>query len=256
MLVLHASGGNASSIRRQTGYGFEMLAQRHGFVVVYPEGIGGYWNDCRRAGRFAAKRLGIDDVGFLRTLAAELRERDGVRSVFAAGFSNGGHMCFRLALEAPDLVSAMAVYGANMPTADNSVCRTATRFVPALVVNGTRDPINPYGGGRVSIFGWDDRGTVHASAETLALLAAPLGADVVRTPATVVVGRDGADTSVDRESVVGGAGEVVLYTVHGGGHAIPQPGFRFARIVGRTEPRFDAPAASWELFAGVLGARH
>lgn len=255
VLVLHASAGDARAIRRQTGFAFELLAEQHGFVVAYPQGVGGYWNDCRRAGRSAAKRLGVDDVAFLRVVAAEVRQSQGVEPVFAAGFSNGGHMCFRLALEAPELVAAIAVFGANLPTADNSVCGEPRRFVPAIVVNGTADPINPYAGGHVSIFGWDDRGTVHPSEVTLAWLAAPLGAAATRTPPTVVVPRDAARTSVEREAIVGGGGAVALYTVHGGGHVVPQPRYRFPRILGHTERRFDAPGAAWELFDRVLRGR-
>jgi polyhydroxybutyrate depolymerase len=38
VLALHGSMGNAERMRRATGYGFERLADRHGFVVACPQG--------------------------------------------------------------------------------------------------------------------------------------------------------------------------------------------------------------------------
>jgi hypothetical protein len=72
LLALPSSKGDASQIRRASGYRFEELADEHGFIVVYPEGYEGHWNDCRKKASFAAKRLEIDDVSFVRALIAHL----------------------------------------------------------------------------------------------------------------------------------------------------------------------------------------
>jgi polyhydroxybutyrate depolymerase len=124
VLALHGSMGNAEQMRRGTGYAFERLADRHGFVVAYPEGYEGHWNDCRKEASFAARRLRIDDVGYLRALVGRFRSEYGVDStrVYAVGVSNGGHMIYRLALEAPDLVRAVAAVAANLPAAGNMEC--------------------------------------------------------------------------------------------------------------------------------------
>lgn len=37
LLVMHGSGENAKQIRIGTGYGFERLADQHGFAVVYSQ---------------------------------------------------------------------------------------------------------------------------------------------------------------------------------------------------------------------------
>src|SRR5687767_8339572 len=73
LLALHGSMGNARQMRRASAYRFEQLADEYGFIVVYPEGYEGHWNDCRKKGPYAAKRLAIDDVGFMRTLTAHFR---------------------------------------------------------------------------------------------------------------------------------------------------------------------------------------
>ena len=44
---------------------------------------------------------------------------------------------------------------------------------------------------------------------------------------------------------------VVLYTIHGGGHVVPQPYFRFPTVVGRQTKDLDAPAAIWEFFSKI-----
>jgi polyhydroxybutyrate depolymerase len=44
--------------------------------------------------------------------------------VFATGISRGGHMAFRLALEAPSRFRAVAAVGANVPTSENFKCNS------------------------------------------------------------------------------------------------------------------------------------
>ncbi len=238
LLVLHGSHGDAGQMRRYTGHEFERLADEHGFIVVYPEGYGGYWNDARRMGGYAAKRLDIDDVAFVRAIVARYQQERGVARVFAVGYSNGGYMCIRTALEAADIIDAIATFGANVPTDDNCVSPALARPMPAMFVNGTRDPITPYGGGRVTIFGFGNRGTVRSALASAEYFAARLGGDV-----TV------EESENRRQWTSPTGGRVLLYTVHGGGHVIPQPRYRFAGIMGYTEMQFNAPAACWDFFS-------
>ena len=46
VLVFHGGGGRGSGIAPHTG--FSRLAEREGFVVVYPDGLNRRWNDGRR----------------------------------------------------------------------------------------------------------------------------------------------------------------------------------------------------------------
>src|SRR4030095_14775304 len=62
VIALHASMGNAEHARAVFGYDFDLLADQHGFIVVYPQGYEGHWNDCKVMGPYAAKRENIDDV--------------------------------------------------------------------------------------------------------------------------------------------------------------------------------------------------
>ena len=70
VIVLHGSGMDGARMRLCTGYEFDRLADRHGFVVLYPDGYRRNWNDCRKNATFPAKRENIDDMSFMRELIA------------------------------------------------------------------------------------------------------------------------------------------------------------------------------------------
>ncbi|MDQ4076588.1 MAG: dienelactone hydrolase family protein, partial [Chloroflexota bacterium] len=242
---------NAEQMRQVTGYGFERLADEHGFLVVYPEGYERHWNDCRKQAPYAAKRLGMDDVSFMRGLVAHFRATYGVDSarVFAVGYSNGAHLAYRLALEAPELIRAVAAVAANLPTEENSDCAPRAGATPVLILNGTEDPINPYQGGRVTLFGFADRGSVRSARESAAYFAQRNA--IPDAPVIEKIPQEGSPpTSAERARWHSATGaEVVLYTIYGGGHTLPQPRARFPRILGRTHPGLDGPAEIWRFFA-------
>jgi polyhydroxybutyrate depolymerase len=250
LIAFHGSGGNGETFRRQTGYGFDRLADAHGFVVVYPDGYEGHWNDCRKAAPFSARKLHIDDVGFVRALIEHFQSTLGIdrARVFATGHSNGGHMAYRLALEMPDGIRAVAPISANLPTPENLDCQASGKSVPVLIMNGTRDPINPYSGGRVTLFGFGDRGNVCSSVDT-ATYFTQLGAISASPFKERLPG--GSETLWVERSTWGSPGtvEVVLDTVHGGGHVVPQGVFRYPHILGLTDSAFDGPAEIWAFFA-------
>lgn len=102
VLAMHYRGGSATTMRELTG--LDAKADREGFLVAYPEGVGGQFN--------AFGCCGVqDDVGFVKAVAALLVERwhaDPDR-VFLAGVSNGGDLTFRAAVEAPGVFAAIGV---------------------------------------------------------------------------------------------------------------------------------------------------
>ena len=67
----HGSDQDGAQIRRWTGYGFDRLADEHGFAVAYPNGYEGYWNGCNIVGDYSANKLNIDDLGFLTAIVDE-----------------------------------------------------------------------------------------------------------------------------------------------------------------------------------------
>jgi polyhydroxybutyrate depolymerase len=237
VMALHGSGESGARMRVATGYGFERLADEHRFAVVYPNGFEGYWNACNIVGDYSANTLGIDDVGFLTALADKLARQIGSdpRKVFAMGLSRGGHMAFRLALEAPQRFRAVAAVAANMPTRGNSRCKPHGATPSVLIVNGTRDPLNPYEGGDARLFGlFMDRGPVLSSHDTAGYFA--------RLNAI-----QGAPRVQDRTELWHGTVDVELVS-HDGGHVLPQPYRRYPRLLGPTPATPNGPALIWSFF--------
>lgn len=256
LLLLHGSRGDGNDMRLATYYGFEVLAEREGALVVYPDGVERHWNDCRASASYAANIRSIDDVGFLRALIARLGERYGVdpHRVYVAGISNGGHMAYRMGLEAPDAVAGIAAYVANLPVRDNLDCEPRDQALPVLIVNGTEDPINPYEGGVVELFGDASRGAVLSARETAAYWA-----DLARY-SSEGQHSDWEDRAADdgtRVTTLQWVGPdrppVALVSVVGGGHTVPDPVFRLPRVLGRTSHELDIAALTWAFFSeGVV----
>jgi len=249
LVVLHGSMGNGERMRRDSGYRFDALADRDGFLVLYPDGVEGHWNDCRKAATYSARRLNIDDVGFLSTMIERMQRERGVdpARVFVIGYSNGGQMALRMATDAADKVDGVAAIAASLPSAENDACQPAQQPKAALLMNGTRDPINPYAGGVVTLFGFGNRGAVLSAEDSALALARRNG--------------QSGQPSQDRLTSIGpvwterqrwgtaGAAPVELVTVHGGGHLLPQPLYRAPRLLGLADPELDGPAEIWRFFS-------
>lgn len=255
VLVLHGSEGDPRQARAGFGYEWDRLADEHGFVVAYPQGFEGHWNDCRAAAPYAANRLDVDDVGFLRALVERLVDRHGVdpARVYATGISNGGQMALRLALEAPELVRAAAPVIASLPAEGNMDCAPSGRPVSVLVMNGTEDPMNPWEGGTVALHGLvGNRGEVLSTEATVAHFAKLAGHDGPGAHEALPDRAPGDGTTIERTRwSAPGRPTVVLYAVRGGGHAVPHPKLRFPRLLGRTSADIVAAEEIWSFFTAA-----
>lgn len=253
LLVLHPSMGTGQQVRADYfGGDFDLLADQQGFLVVYPQGYEGHWNDCKAKGPFAAKRENVDDVGFLQALVDRLvRDHDVDRArVYVTGISNGGAMTLRLALQTPDFARAYAAVVASVPAPENLAVTPRNRPVSVLLMNGTGDPFNPWRGGDVVLHGvWGNRGRVlsaHASIDYFRRLAGLAGApEVTRVP-----DRDPSDGTTAERALWSAPGKrsVALYTIQGGGHGAPHPALYGPRLLGRSNRDLHAADAIWEFF--------
>ena len=238
LFVLHPSGGDAAGMRQYSNYEFDELADKHGFLVVYPDGFDNTWNDCRRGSPFSSKQLKIDDAGFIKgllDLEATTHAVDRKR-VFAAGWSNGAQLAYRLALEYPEDFAGVAAISASVPAKENLDCSQVGKPIPVMIVNGTADPINPFRGGMVNL-GGAKLGNVLSSEDTAKYWAGLSG--VTAAPQLATLPHKGGRTSVDSMTwVKNGASVVVLYSVQGGGHAMPLEG-----------EDLDSPVVIWDFFS-------
>lgn len=238
LVALHGSLGSGAQFRQWTGGTLDVLADRLGVAVVYPDGWKGHWNDCRKAGTYAAKAEQVDDVGFLERVLAQVSAGQKPR-VGAVGYSNGGFMALRWALEGRAPLDGIVLVGAAVPEASNMVCAPGRRPPRALLVAGTADRISPYDGGRVTLFG-SDRGVVLSAADSARWLAG----------AGATVGPVASAGSVRRQVWTGPQGErAELVTLDGAGHTVPQPWTRLPRLLGPTEHTLDVADLAAETFA-------
>jgi polyhydroxybutyrate depolymerase len=230
---------------------FDVLADRRRFVVMYPDAYKGNWNDCRIAEKVPARLENIDDLGFVRALiaVAQAQLRIDPQKVFVVGFSNGGQMALTLATQSPSPIAAVAVFGSSLPTPDNSRCPGSTPTSRTMIVDGTADPLHPYGGGPASIFGFQPKGNVLSAPATAAILARRNGITAPPEQATLPH-LDAADPTRIRSFIWSRQGTpyVALYEVRGGGHTLPVPGFRYPRIFGPTTKDIDGPAKAVAFF--------
>lgn len=248
LVLLHGSRQTAAGLRRATGYEFERLAEEKGFVAVYPNAYRRRWNDCRAAGRSAARRRDVDDVSFLLALIRDVQARADIdrRRVFLAGYSGGGQLAFRVALERPEQVAGIAAFSANLPTPENFSCKVAGRPVPVLLVNGTRDRINPIAGGKVTVFGFKSRGYVRSAHES-ATFFVRLSRETIPEERKVSIAPD--TWLQEQRWHKQGVTEVMLITIHGGGHVVPGQNSAFPRVLGPVSALLNGPREAWRFFA-------
>ena len=254
MVVMHGAGENGARIRIETGFGFDRLAEEHGFAVVYPNAYEGYWAVCNIVGDVSANGLNIDDVGFLTGMADKLVSEIGIDPgrVFAAGSSRGGFMAFRLALEAPSRFRGVAAVSANVPSPENFKCKPAGQSTSSvMIMNGTKDPLVPFDGGSVSLFGlFYKMGKVRSSLESGQYFA-----DLNHTTGPPERNETPVADGVSVERVLwrnNSNVEVELVAVHGGGHGIPQPYRRHPRLLGPSPKEPNGPAVIWDFFERQL----
>ena len=170
LVALHGGGGGMGGAQFAGGTGLSAQGAARGYIVLAPDALGDNWNDGRP--EIAA---GIDDVGFIRAMIADVGGRAGVdpARVFATGASNGGLMSYRLACEGGGAFRAVAPVIANMGTALIGRCRPAGN-VSLFMIPGTADRLMPYGGGGVAA-GFGNRGTIVSSDRTLEFWRGAMG---------------------------------------------------------------------------------
>ena len=153
-LVIALHGGLGTSLQFAANSGLNGFAESNRFIAVYPDGIGnqpdgtGYqtWNGGYCCGPAATQA--VDDVAFIRNLAAKLRTTMPIdpRRVYAIGHSNGGILAYKLACDLSDVIVAIGVQAGSNVVAD---CRPINP-VSVFHLHGTADTNMPIDGGKGS----------------------------------------------------------------------------------------------------------
>lgn len=139
VLVLHGWGFTAAQIERD--YGWNDVADKHRFVVVYPQGLERSWNAAGACCGPAAERQ-VDDVAFITTMIDRLSQALPVddQRIYAAGMSNGGVFAYALACRTTHFAAISAVAATQV-----GACQRP-RPTSVLHVHGLADPLVRYNG--------------------------------------------------------------------------------------------------------------
>jgi polyhydroxybutyrate depolymerase len=152
VVVLHGAFSTAAEMEQHTG--FSKLADREGFVVVYPDGIGilgflQHWNAGHCCGKAAAD--GVDDVGYVADVIDDVKASLNIDSsrIYMAGFSNGAMLTHRFAAERPEVLAAAAPLAGAIGSRDDAgepgwQMPAPRSGVPMIMFHGQQDRRIPY----------------------------------------------------------------------------------------------------------------
>ncbi len=215
VLLLHGGGGRGDRVNRAMGYGPSREAAERGWVLVTPDGHDKSWNDGREV---------FENV------------------------SPSGQPIDDLAVHRADRFHTIAPLISNLPKGMDG--EAPSRPVSVLVMNGTKDPLIPYNGGEVVVFG-KNRGQVRSTDDTIAWWAqhnqCPSPPEVLplkdRDP------NDGIQTVMETRRNCADGSEVTLVRVEGGGHTWPGgPQYLPEKMIGPTSNDVDAVRMAFRFF--------
>lgn len=146
-VVLALHGGQGSAKVMQANSGFDQVARKNEFMVVYPEGTNfGNNRHAWNTGFLLRRQVqDADDIAYLDTLIDKLIDEHGAdpTRIYMTGGSNGGMMTFVYAVARSERLAAVAPVVASMFSFD-----TKPKYpLPILIINGAKDDEVPIEGG-------------------------------------------------------------------------------------------------------------
>lgn len=234
ILALHGGGGDPDQFASASGLGAAATAA--GYAVAFPAGSGRHgerlltWNGGYCCGH--AQRARVDDIGFLKAVIRDARDRFGLSDrVFVTGMSNGSILSETFAAQNPGLVRAVAGVAGTMDTRRVRV----TAPVPLLIIHGTADTVVPYDGGQgdTSL----TRTDFASVASVVSAFLAPWDGGLSQTIREIDRRPDGT-TVIVTDYRKGDRPVLRLMTVEGGAHH--WPGGRKARLTEGKTQEIDA----------------
>jgi polyhydroxybutyrate depolymerase len=245
VFAFHGGGGSGASTERKVK--LSELADKEGFIVAYPDGIGRNWNDGRANSKTVAHKKKIDDLAFVKVMISEIDKLHKVdpSRIYATGASNGGIFSHYVAANMSDRFAAIAPIIGGIAKAFHPKFRPA-QPVSVLIIQGTKDALVPYSGGNIARGG---RGQIISTDDAVKTWVSHNGCEAEPVKAKLP-DRDPKDKCrVETYTYSKGKNgtSVVLYKIVGGGHTWPG--------VPPSKPRpenickdFDAATTIWEFF--------
>lgn len=244
ILAFHGGGGKATMMHRVSK--LTNTADQHSFIVAYPDGLERKWSDQRAMTGFDRK----GDLSFVSALIDELEKEHKVdaKRIYATGISNGGFFSQDLAIAFPERIAAVASVAASVSRAVFD--RIAPpKPVPILFMLGECDPIVPYDGGDIKL-GSEVRGAVVSAKDSIRYWMKANQSFQEKEPLPInKVSDDDTHVTVQKWHGPDERNEVVLYTIHNGGHTWPS-GWQYLgeSFIGKTSRQINANEEIWGFF--------
>lgn len=248
VLAFHGGRGNGRQMERYTR--LNGVAEKFGFLVIYPESLAGNWNDGRDLTELQQEKA--DDVKYVRSAVEDVAGRHKIDRgrIFATGVSNGAFMSNRLAAKASDLIAAIApVIGGMAPSIAKEF--EPQRPVSILIIQGDADPLVPIDGGEVGL-GRIRRGQTVPTKDTLDRYAKLNGNQGQPSVSRIDADPDDGTTVEVTKYPDGPSGfRTHFYLVKNGGHAWPgRPQYMPEAVIGKASQDFFASEVICKFFKG------
>lgn len=251
IMVLHGGGGSAERIINFCG--FNALADKEKFIVMYPDGYKKGWHDGRIAPDVDANKKDIDDVKFISTAIDQVQAGYPIDAdrIFSTGISNGAMMSLHLAYKLSERLRGIA------PVCGSIAENMAGEFKPArplavLIINGTEDKLVRYEGGPV-LSERADRGTVVSTDKMIQILMKMenMKGTVTRE---AIPDKDPSDNCQAElfKYPSSATNPIELIRITGGGHTWPGGKQYLPKmIVGKVCRDFKAEVVIWDFFKNL-----
>ena len=282
VILLHGMNQDTDDMERLTR--FAELADKDGIIAVYPSALHGRWNvgvrppvqeqPMRSPGRGRrggggypggggggypgggqsggqgrndeARSEPADDVDFLNQMLDQMQLKFSVDQarIYVTGLSEGGLMAMKAGCSMADRIAAIAPVGAAMPK--TMIC-LPSRPLPVVMINGTSDPVVPYGGGtehnlHLPVISVED------SAKSWAKMAHC--ADKPNQSKLPSHEKGGMETKVETYDGCQQGAQVVSYSVKGAGNTWPGgEQYEVEKEVGKTSPDPNANETIWNFLS-------
>ena len=146
LLVLHGRSGQASTMRAWSG--FDELAQKHGFIVIYPQSKYDGWNfGVGVRPRWHTARRYVDHSQYIASIIDDVAKSHPIdRSrVVLAGVSDGASMATHMTCQKEISVKAVVTVAATIPFYAIENCEN-TDALNILMIHGMQDTVMPWQG--------------------------------------------------------------------------------------------------------------
>lgn len=252
LLLLHGGGGAGNRMINFTG--FDKIALREGLVVVCPDGFERHWNDGRVETSHKAHKDNIDDLGFISELVDRITKEQNIDKsrVYVAGISNGAMMSYRLGLERANKFAAIGTVVGSLPEPLFSKDWQSAPM-PAIIFNGTKDPLVPYEGGNVKFYR-KTLGRVISVPDTVAFWAKHNKCE--EKPVTSILplngNKSGCTVSLQTYKNCCNGADLEFYSIEGGGHTWHRDSlysqYLPAIVIGKACRDIDTTELMWNFF--------